>query len=393
MHKLYSDYIFHDSGKILNNYGLILNESGKILEILAENSFDKTEYQYYPGLLSPGFINAHCHLELSNMKGKIDTGIGLIPFITSVVKFRNEEENIIQSAIKQADIEMYNNGIVAVGDISNKTDSIKTKKESKIKYYNFIEAFDFMQNHLSDNFYNEYLNVYNKFESLQKSFVPHASYSVSASLFNKINNLNTNQNILSIHNQEIKDENDLFQNKSGGFPNFFESFGFSFKDFVAISKSAIHYPISQLHHEGNILFVHNTFSSEDDFAAAMKWNKNSYFVTCPNANLFIENRLPDYSLWKSISKNICIGTDSLSSNWSLNILEEIKTIVKYQSSISLEEVFSWATINGASALKMHDNLGSLSVNKSPGINWIEGIYINAQGKLSLDPNAKVKKIF
>ncbi|HUN17787.1 MAG TPA: amidohydrolase family protein, partial [Saprospiraceae bacterium] len=94
-----------------------------------------------------------------------------------------------------------------------------------------------------------------------------------------------------------------------------------------------------------------------------------------------------------ISKNICIGTDSLSSNWSLNILEEIKTIVKYQSSISLEEVFSWATINGASALKMHDNLGSLSVNKSPGINWIEGIYINAQGKLSLDPNAKVKKIF
>ena len=88
MHKLYSDYIFHDSGKILNNYGLILNESGKILEILAENSFDKTEYQYYPGLLSPGFINAHCHLELSNMKGKIDTGIGLIPFITSVAMKR-----------------------------------------------------------------------------------------------------------------------------------------------------------------------------------------------------------------------------------------------------------------------------------------------------------------
>jgi cytosine/adenosine deaminase-related metal-dependent hydrolase len=393
MQKLYSDYIFHESGKILNNYGLILNDSGKILEIHAENSFDKKEYQYYPGLISPGFINSHCHLELSNMKGKIDTGIGLIPFITSVVKFRNEEEETIQAAIKKADIDMYNNGIVAVGDISNKTDSIKTKIESKIKYYNFIEAFDFMQNHLSDNFYNEYLNVYNKFESLQKSFVPHASYSVSPSLFNKINNLNTKQNILSIHNQEIKDENDLFQNKSGGFPNFFESFGFSFKDFEAISKSAIHYPISQLQHEGNILFVHNTFSNAEDFSLAMNWNKNSYFVTCPNANLFIENRLPDYSVWKSISNHTCIGTDSLSSNWSLNILEEIKTILKYQSSIPLEEVLSWATINGAKALQMQNSLGTLSIGKNPGINWIQGIYMNLQGKLALTQDAIVKKIF
>ena len=140
----------------------------------------------------------------------------------------------------------------------------------------------------------------------------------------------------------------------------------------------------------NTLFVHNTFSSKNDFTAALEWNQNSFFVTCPNANLYIENRLPNYEMWKSFSKNICIGTDSLCSNWSLDILSEIRTILKYKSYLDLKEILSWATINGARALRLDDALGSITIGKNPGINWIQDVKF--QESLQLGENAKVKKL-
>lgn len=62
-----------------------------------------------------------------------------------------------------------------------------------------------------------------------------------------------------------------------------------------------------------------------------------------------------------------IGTDSLTSNWQLSVLEEMKTIAKYQSYVPFETLLQWATLNGAMALGMHDLLGSLEEGKSPGV--------------------------
>ena len=67
---------------------------------------------------------------------------------------------------------------------------------------------------------------------------------------------------------------------------------------------------------------------------------------------------------------MCIGTDSLTSNWQLSILEEMKTIKKYQSYIDDLEIIRWATKNGAEALGYND-LGRLEPGLSPGINWID----------------------
>ena len=62
-----------------------------------------------------------------------------------------------------------------------------------------------------------------------------------------------------------------------------------------------------------------------------------------------------------------IGTDSLTSNWQLSILEEIKTIRKYASYVSLDTLLEWATINGAKALGFDHKLGSIEVGKKPGL--------------------------
>ena len=66
-----------------------------------------------------------------------------------------------------------------------------------------------------------------------------------------------------------------------------------------------------------------------------------------------------------------LGTDSLASNWSLNILDETKTIKKKFPSIPIEECLQWPTINGAKALEMEDVLGSFEKSKKPGVNLID----------------------
>ncbi len=390
--KFCANTIFTGHHFLNNDMVLVAKENGVIEDLIKKEDAGE-DIQVFEGILSPGFVNAHCHLELSFLKDKIVAKTGLPHFVLQVVSNRNEQEEIITEAIKMADEAMYNNGISVVGDICNTTNTIQQKKQSKVYYHSFLEAIGWLPN-VAEQRLQQIQNLQQQFKANQLacSIVPHAPYSISENLWRLLTHHFKN-NIVSIHNQESLAENELFLNGTGSFIKMYEAMGLSNTSFKPSYKSSLQTVFNNLIDVNNLLLVHNTFINEDDIAFIHQQKVKVFFCLCINANLFIENRLPDYSLWKSISKNICIGTDSLSSNWSLNILEEIKTIVKYQSSISLEEVLSWATINGASALKMHDNLGSLSVNKSPGINWIEGIYINAQGKLSLDPNAKVKKIF
>ena len=127
----------------------------------------------------------------------------------------------------------------------------------------------------------------------------------------------------------------------------------------------------EFHKKINTLLVHNTFCKEEDIIASKYKFINWCF--CPGANLFIENKLPDYSLFLAQNAKVCLGTDSLSSNWQLSILEEIKTLSKYCSYLDFDTLISWATLNGAEALGMSDTLGSFEPGKTPGILLLENL--------------------
>lgn len=390
MRKITADSIFSGNRGWLKDAVILVDQTGKILALRERSEFQPSEYEYYPGILVPGFINAHCHLELSHLFGKFQTGTQLLPFLKSVVQNREVDPDFVLQKIKDGDEEMVNEGIVAVGDISNKVDTISCKTSSSIYYHTFVEAFDFLQESLAADFFDSYKSVYDAFGDLPKTMVPHAPYSVSKSLFSKINELNTSaSNILSIHNQECVDEDLLFLNKTGGFISFWESFGFSMKDFEAIGNDSVSYTIKHLDPAHPVLFIHNTQTKQHHVQSILQWNPAAYFVSCPNANLFIENQLPDYTQFKNAM--VCIGTDSLSSNWQLSILSEIKTILKYQSYLTLDEVLRWATYHGALALNISDWAGSLDVGKKPGINWIQNVEHNGTDWF-LKPTANVTKI-
>ncbi len=362
---LTADWVYPVSSPRVHQ-GVVVMDDDRVIEVTTRQDVNAEKQEYHHGILIPGFINTHCHLELSHLKGKAPTGAGLLPFISHVVKFRNEAQSDIDAAIKEADREMWNNGIQAVGDICNKADTFPVKRASQIKYYSFIEMFDFLQDHEMDAMVKGYIDAYDQAPGL-KSAVPHAPYSVSPNLFKRVNALNDTPGTVSIHNQETPAEQDFFMGGQGGFLDFYKDFGFDLSHFKPTGKTSIHYALEHMDSTHRTLFVHNTLTSPEDIEAAQAWSDQVYWATCANANLYIENRLPFYKHFIDAGARMTIGTDSLTSNWQLSILEEMKTISKYQSYVPFETLLQWATLNGAMALGMEDKLGSLEVGKSPGL--------------------------
>jgi cytosine/adenosine deaminase-related metal-dependent hydrolase len=390
MRKITADYVFPVTREPLAQGVVIVTEDGTVKDIDNRDNHDPDTLEVYAGVIVPGFVNTHCHLELSHMKDKVDTGTGLLPFLQKVVNFRDIPQEYIIDAIEKGDREMYQNGIVAVGDISNKTDTAEQKEKSPIRYYTFVEMFDFLQNDRAERTFNQYKAVYDKQSGAngnRKSCVPHSPYTVSERLFAMINEANDEEVTVSIHNQETVHENQFFLDKTGGFNEFYKSFDIPIDHFRPSGKTSIHYALQHMDPNHRTLFVHNTLTTPEDICAAQAWSDKTFWATCPNANLYIENNLPDYRYFLDENARVTIGTDSLTSNWQLSVLEEMKTIARYQSYVPFPTLLRWATLNGAQALGFDEELGSIEPDKKPGLNLL-----NLKDDFRLQPDTWVRRI-
>lgn len=396
MRYITADYVFPVSRPPIKNGVVSIDSEGRILDVtstvLEKQSNDQIEK--YNGILCPGFVNTHCHLELSHMKGTIPQNTGLAGFIRNFIAARKTfTAQLIEQGIAAGEKEMIENGIVAVGDICNNSDTFKHKANKNLKYYNFIEGFDFFP----ENTETEIKRIEFVIAELEKiipdsaySIVPHAPYSVSEKFFKSLSILNgVERRLLSMHNQESAEENKMFREKKGKLIKFFSSLGMDFSNWNASGKSSLQTILPYFPKEKNVVLVHNTFTDSEDIKFAESFSKNIYWTTCPNANLYIECHLPDYNLFNKAGAKITIGTDSLASNHSLSILNEIKTISSYFPEIKLEILLQWATLNGAKALGFQDELGSFEPGKKPGVLLIGNVDL---ATIALTSSSKVKRL-
>lgn len=367
--------IFSGKGFLPTNTVLVLNDKGLIEDITIKENVETSNIDHFEGIICPGFINTHCHLELSHLKNLIKQHTGIVEFGLGVMKHRNEfSMELQQEAMRLADKEMQAHGIIAVGDISNTNDSIKTKQESNLYYHTFVEliALNPERANLVFDTGKQLLSEYTKAQ-LSASLAPHAPYSASLELIKKITDdcLKLNKSTC-IHNQESKAENDFFNTKTGDYLKLYETIKVSIDYFKATGKSSLQTIISSFNQKVNTLLVHNTFTSKEDIETVKNIHQQLYWCLCPNANLYIENTLPDIKLLSSNKCTLTMGTDSLASNSGLSIINEINTILKHQSNTSIELLLNAATYNGAKFLGIESQFGLLEKNKKCGINLIEG---------------------
>ncbi len=375
-HKLQADHIFTGSEMLSAGSVLICDEQGVIQQILDEQEAGEN-VQKLKGLLTPGFINCHCHLELSHMRGLIPEKTGLIDFVFSVVTQRHFPEEEILNAIELAENEMLRNGIVAVGDITNNVFTLAQKQKQKLRYYNFVEASGWLPAIASQRFESTYYNYDRLSQISPASMVPHAPYSVSNELWQLIKPFYRNK-VVSIHNQETAFEDELFLQNSGNFVRMYDMMKLDTSFYKPSGKSSLQTYFDHLTEAANVLLVHNTFTKEEDvqFVKRERGTDAVSFCLCVNANQYIEEAMPPINMLRANNCRIVLGTDSLASNWSLSIMDEIKTINKKLPHLAVEELLTWATKNGAKALQMDDTLGSFEKGKRPGIVVLESFDVS-----------------
>ncbi len=382
-----ASYVYTNAGQPIKNGVVGIDAEGTVMKVLSPEQaahIEADRIKHYEGLIVPGFINTHCHLELSHLKGAIDKHKGLPAFVQDVMELRNadayKDEYLQDSAMLRADIEMFDCGIVAVGDISNSAVSRMTKRGSLIHYHTFIEALGFNPEtaHLA---VNRALALKEEFVPLHASIVPHAPYSVSEALFNELKKIaEADDTIVSIHNQETADENAFFIEKEGEFLELYFMLALDIEFFKPSGKSSLQTILPLLSNSQPTLLVHNTFTDAEDAAFAKQTHNNLYWCLCPNANLYIENRLPNVNMLREAGLKITLGTDSLASNDALSIFDEMLTLQEHFD-IPVEELLKWATLNGAEFLGLAERYGSLEKGKRPGINLLG--FTEVEGRIKL----------
>lgn len=376
MRRLSAHYIFPAAGPALK-YGIIVLDDEGLITGLVDTGGNPSEIsglEFYPGILVPGFVNAHCHLELSHLKGRIPRGTGLSGFVEKVSGLRPEIPEVIERQIRRRAAEMYQNGTSVAADIVNTGDTIAAKSGSPVHWHSFIELFGLKGSDASRiwSLGKELQAGFHK-SNLAASISPHAPYSVSRELWDHFRV--SGAEFISIHNQESLEEEELMSRRGGKMAEWFARKGFNQGSLPGQKPSSLKSVIDFLPDVQRILLVHNTFTGREDIAAILeKYSREQvYWVLCPRSNLYIEGQLPETLIMNREGLNVCLGTDSLASNDSLSVLDEMKCIQDNYPEIPLEELIEWGTINGARALGVEGIFGSLEPGKTPGVVWIDGI--------------------
>ena len=371
-----ADKIHDGYGWLPDGAAIELSDDGAVIAVHEQPVNGATHFE---GVLAPGFVNVHCHLELSHMKGVADKRMGLIPFLKNIPQYRDTfSEEQKKEARHRAFEEMLANGIVAVGDIANTTDTLDMRAQDKIHFQTFVEALGFNEAAAHRAFgyaeatFNAFAAQQPANKMLRQSIVPHAPYSVSSTLFRLID-AHQPDAVISIHNQESEEENKFYMRKEGKVRELLHTLGIDDGQFTPTGKPSLESYMRWLSPMRSYVLVHNTYSDSYDIDCARTYAGETYWCLCPNANLYIESRLPDIDNFIREGVNICIGTDSLASNHALCVLSELATIKKHYPQISWETLLHWGTANGARALQMDDMVGTIKPGLKPGIVLLTGI--------------------
>lgn len=363
--------IFNGINFLSQEMALVIDDFGILKDIVKKKEIQSSEIEHYDGIIAPGFVNAHCHLELSHLFSQIYPKTGLIEFLKQVIAKRNNfNKKEQEDAAIEADFKMWESGIVAVGDISNIDTTFKTKANSKIYYHTFIELIGLNPFH-SETIFEKGLSLLKELENynLKGSLAAHAPFSSSKLLINKIANYNSLNNLaFSIHNQESEEETKFFAGRPSDINDLFDYLNIDINWFTPPKTSSLLSYLDEIPNKKSLL-VHNTFCKEEDIIASK--HKFINWCFCPGANLFIENTLPNYDLFLNHNQNWCIGTDSLASNQKLDMCFEASILLSKLPSISIESILKALTYNGAKALGIEDKFGKLIIGKNTGLNLIQ----------------------
>lgn len=369
-------YLLGPDDKLIRNGVVHFAADGTVVGVEQCEDIDSLpQTEYHNGILIPGMTNAHCHLELSFFKGAIPQHVGMVEFIRHVVSKRNDysREEQVARAVEE-DLSMWREGIQAVGDISNDTTSfpakVRAKAEGRTRYHTFAEFFGMPADDEAEAFYHRSVDpllAAAEKEGLTITPTQHSTYFMSDKLFK----LAADSPLMSIHFMETPAEVEFFDRKGGIFELVSEAGGRE-PDFLAYGGHAERL-VGSLPKEAHLVLIHNTQMRRKDMEMILSYFDDVTFVLCPRSNYYIDADFPPAQMLYEAGARVALGTDSLSSNTSLSLAEEIKWVSMHNPEIPLAAILQWVTLNGARALRFDGEIGSFEPGKRPGAVLLTGV--------------------
>ena len=326
------------------------------------------------GAIIPGFVNAHCHVELSYMKGLFRKGTGMAGFIDQINALRDtfpREDKV--RMLKEAMDGLWAQGVVAMADISNCDDSFAVKAAHPMYTRSFLEVFG-ADAGACEAVMRDVRALQAKAAGfgLDAAPTPHSCYTMSPELVSASSAAGLESGYLSFHSEESDEEEQMMKNGSG--PMWDNRVANGIPTPPVTGTTSLEYFLDRLRAaglpepvQGHVLLVHECCLTPEGAAMARKRLAQPFLAVCPLSNLFIHNMLPPIPVMRASGIPICVGTDSLSSNDRLDMVAELYTLQEAFPEVSLGELLQWACLNGARFLGKEAVLGSIEAGKNPGL--------------------------
>lgn len=379
MNRIAAEYVFTlNEDKPIRN-GFVEFDSDGTVTSVGECSDPGRENAFVKGAVVPGFVNTHCHLELSYLWKSFRKGTGMAGFIDQINEMRDnksldEKLHDISHWMKV----MWDRGVSAMADISNCADTFAIKKASPMYTRTFLEVFGTEPQDCASVMENVLrLKAVADGYGLDATPIPHACYTMSPELVTAVSAEGLKSGFLSFHSEETEEEEDMLKYGRGAMWDNRKAAGMSVPPVTG--KSSLLYFIDRLEKahpapfDEHILLVHEVCMDQEGIDAVKKVMNHLFVALCPLSNIFIHNALPPVPLMRRNGLKITVGTDSLSSNDDLDIVAELCCLQDAFPEVGLNELLTWACRNGAEFLSKENKYGRIAVGMKPGLVAVENL--------------------
>ena len=337
--------------KILEN-GYVRVENGRIVEV-GSNYSGTDGVDHGSGVLMPGLVNAHIHLELSALRGRLPFDRGFKGWVAELLVVRSKLGTpALKAAARQGIVQVLATGTLGVGEISTlgiTRDLVANSRLSGVWFQELLGSDDPAPVFELGPFTGQGLGF---------SVAGHAPHTASPQLLAELKRASALHNLpFSIHVAESRDESQFIRTAGGEWADFLTERGIDFSAWPLPARSPVAYLDRLDLLDSNTLAVHLLDVDNTDLDILVERGVKT--AVCPRSNMNLHHRLPCIRRLLDHGLSPAFGTDSLASCDSLSMADEMAFATQNYSDLSAAEILAMATCYGARALGLNRDIGTL----------------------------------
>ena len=346
---LRAKYVMLDSRTVIEN-GAVAIQGSKIVDVglypTVRSSGTSPTHDLGEAVLMPGLVNAHTHLDLTNSADSIQRVPKFTDWIFQIIGKRTL--STVGPSVREGVQQSLAGGVTTVGDIDGTGESAQILRATPIRKVVFFEVLGFSGERAAIGLtrLGTYLDTLSVSDPLlTPALSPHAPYSTSADIYRQC--IASGLSVCT-HIAETEEELEFLSSGTGAFLEYLEAFGISTAEWVPPQLTPVQYMETLGILRKSSLLVHCNYLTDADVTTLAESGVSMVF--CPRSHHYFYHT--DHPILRLLDRgiNVAIGTDSLASNWSLSLLDELKFLARTQPCIRPEVLFDMATCNGVKAL-------------------------------------------